>query len=176
MATSALMVSKIGWKEIGEDTERFQTSSDILKSVDYLGYIFGSKKKMKGCDEKHDNFPTANIQLVVENLPAALNEDEGACFSFEGSGSICLPPIGNHGLEEEECYTHVSTLFKIADDNTDMFPTNIHIYKKNMINSKIGNNLVGLTIENNTMPINLPNGSDLIIVTIFNEKVEVRRS
>ena len=45
-ATSVILRSDIGWNEIHEEQLRFNTSSEILLSIDNLGYIFGKAQQM----------------------------------------------------------------------------------------------------------------------------------
>ena len=109
-ATSILMISETGWKEISEEKNRFTSASQILSGIDTLGYIFGAKSldRRRSC-EREKNFPSDNIQLVVRTLTPDSNIKE--CFSFD-YGSVCLPPTVENLQGKEVCTVNVATTFR----------------------------------------------------------------
>ena len=109
-ATSILMISETGWKEISEEKTRFTSASQILSGIDTLGYIFGAKSldQRRSC-EREKNFSSDNIQLVVRTLTPDSNE--GECFSLD-YGSICLPPTVDNLQGKEICTVNVATTFR----------------------------------------------------------------
>ena len=109
-ATSILMISETGWKEISEEQNRFTSASQILSGIDTLGYIFGAKSldQRRSC-EREKKFPSDNIQLVVRTLTPDSKIEE--CFSFD-YGSVCLPPTVENLQGKEVCTVNVATTFR----------------------------------------------------------------
>ena len=163
-ATSVLMESECGWKEIQSDDQRFQATSDILKSIDFLGYIFGTRsQQLKSCDgSQSESFPTENIQLTIRSIPSGLNG--GECFSFSDSGSICLPATEEMTYDDDTCSVHVATAFHVMEESMAMFLTQ----SLDPEAPSLSKNILGLTIDNGEF-----SSSENIVVTIEHDTVEV---
>ena len=146
---------------------RFQTSSSILVSMDNIGYIFGKsiQDSKSDCDQDEQVFSTENINLTVRT--SSLN----TCFTFGSSGSICLPEAGT---EEwiKPCSIHVASSFTIEPEKSNIFPDRFGT-RTSSNTSMLGDGLIGLTIDNGSIPIELTEDSAPFVVTFVHEDSKV---
>jgi hypothetical protein len=170
-AASALVESVTGWREIPEESGRFSTTSQILTAIDSLGYIFGSagREAKDDCDEEdRTSFPSDNVKLVVSSLPGG--SDSIQCSELEALGSVCLPPPLSLGLPPG-CLVRVATALRLPGGGAAMFPPGMSGLQ--FETPDLSGNIVGLTIENNNVTINVEENAEPIIVTIRHGQVEV---
>lgn len=173
-ATSVILRSDIGWNEIHDELLRFETSSEILLSMDNLGYIFGKAKQKKSqtCLENIKKFTSDYISLNVRNLPAEMNNDD-ACFVFDSSqsqGSICLPNPSY--VAGQDCLVHVATAYATDVQRSQIFPTRM---EKDIEDNELilHNNLLGLTIENGDVSIDISEDDQPIVITFLHDKLQI---
>jgi hypothetical protein len=172
-AASALVESVTGWREIPEESGRFGTTSQVLIAIDSLGYIFGSavREAKDNCDEEGKTmFPSDNVKLMVSSLPGGSNSSQ--CSKLKGLGSVCLPPPPSLGLPSG-CLVRVTTALSLPEGGAPMFPPGMQGLQFGT--PGLGGNIVGLTIENNNVTINVEEGAEPITVTIRHGEVEVRQ-
>ena len=174
-ATSVLVKLKCGWNEIQSESLRFQTSSNILVSMDNIGYIFGKslQETKSECVQDEHIFVTDNVNLNVRTISSS-DTDLNACFAFDNlgsSGSICLPEA-DMGAVNKECSILVASSFLIDPEESNIFPSSFST-RRGFSDSFLGDNLIGLTIDNGSMPIQIPEDSAPIVVTFAHEDSKV---
>ena len=174
-ATSVILRSDIGWNEIHEEQLRFNTSSEILLSIDNLGYIFGKAKRntKKSCLENINKFTSDHISLDVRILHSDMNNDDD-CFVFtsgQSQGSICLPNTPEIP-EHEDCLVHVATAYATDVLKSQIFPTSMEkeVDDNDLI---LHNNLLGLTIENGDVSIDISETDQPIVITFLHDKLQI---
>ena len=174
-STSLLLNFPIGWKEINNLTERYQTTSDILNFVDNLGLLYGENR----CEEEMFTIATPNISLSIKNVAQPPADD--ICFDHpsqhgqQGRKTICFPgpSLPNN------CSTLVSTYFALEDQMDWMFPKTMKSRSNTsnadsfiMVNEEqriLEPQLVGLKIDNQSIELE----ERLIQVTFYHNSVEV---
>jgi hypothetical protein len=172
-ATSVLIKHELGWNEIKSQSLRSKTFSRILSSMDNIGYIFGKSLQQNNseCNQSSHVFPSKNVNLKVRAI-AASNTEMKNCFTFGSSGSICLPPADKSDKDQEEdkpCSVHVASSFSIESEKSKYFPTSLRSATKSIF----GNSLIGLTIDNGSIGMQLPGDSEPIVVTFNHEENKV---
>ena len=149
MSTSFLLNFVTGWTEITDETERFQTTSNILTFVDNLGFLYSDRS---ACQEESVSLASTNINLTIRTFSQPPLEE--VCFDPAGSGQqrICLPPAS---LPHSECSTAVSTHFALDQARMElMFPREMKNYVLLNREKIIFNpHLIGLTINNESLDL-----------------------
>ena len=175
-ATSIILQSDVGWNEIHSEVLRFTTSSEVLISIDNLGYIFGkAEHKIKqSCPEYANKFTSDQISLDVRTLPSVINGGVNACFSFESDnthGTICLPETSDVFLNPD-CLVYVATAFAVDAQKSGIFPTTMGAMVEET-DLSLSNNLLGLTIENGNVEIDMVGKDEPIVLTFLHDKLMV---
>ena len=109
--TDAFLNSSIAWMEINDDSQRYDSSSKVLSSVDSVGYLLLSTLPTSGCLSGKHNFTLSLLTVQIVNL--ATDCEQLACFSFS-TGSICVPPVVYESLHEDMA-ANVATEFIIKN-------------------------------------------------------------
>ena len=186
-STSLLLNFPIGWKEINNLTERYQTTSDILNFVDSLGLQHGEDS----CEEEMFTIATPNISLSIKNVAQPPADD--ICFDHPGQHGQHGQhdqhgPLGQQGRKTicfpgpslpNNCSTLVSTYFALEDQMDWMFPKTMKSRSNTsnadsfiMVNEEkriLEPQLVGLKIDNQSIELE----ERLIQVTFYHNSVEV---
>ena len=161
-ATSNIMELSVGWGEIPvSDGGRFETTSQMLSSIDFLGFIYGSNgPSSKTCEDEQTDFVSDNIKLAIF---ADDEDNDSKCFAAGDLGSICLPnkdQSSSHG-----CSVNVASLFEVQEEEMFLVEN-----KTDGASSFLSNNLIGLAVNNAPYTIN---ASELVRVTIKHNDVQV---
>lgn len=164
-SSSYLLDFPVGWREITNLTERYQSSSGILTFVDNLGFLYGSQE---GCDDQDMTILTTDkITLTVRNVAQPAQED--ICFYYPGEAeqqSLCFP---GSSLKPNNCSTFVSTFFSLEEEMEVIFPTT---NKNILVNEKermVNPYLIGLKIDNQSIELD----EKLIKIVFQHETIEV---
>ena len=137
-ATSNIMELAVGWHEIPISDGRFETTSQMLSSIDLLGYIYGSKQPAsRTCDDEEEtDFISDNIKLAIF---ADDGDSDSKCFAAGDLGSICLP--NNDELDRFGCSVNVASQFQVQEEAMFL------VDNETDVSHFLGNNLIGLTIN-----------------------------
>ena len=165
-ATSDLVQLQVGWNEIPDDSQRFQTSSSLLTFIDVLGYQHVKEKQSRSsqCWQEQEVFSTENIIL---SLHSGDRGESSLCFDFDEGGDgrpgrICVP----ESRVEDDCPTYVSSYLAFDNEKSSLFPR--------PAGADLGRNLIGLTVNNGSTNIaGSPSQSDMIEITFFHEVSQV---
>ena len=160
-ATSNIMELAVGWQELPVSDGRFETTSQMLSSIDLLGFIYGSNGQVsKSCNELETNFESDNIKLAVFVDDDDDDDNDGKCFAAGDLGSICLPNTDN----SIGCPVHVASQFQVQEENKAMFLVE-------NTTDFLSDNLIGLTVNN--APFYTADTSGLVRITIKHHNVQV---
>ena len=166
-SSSYLLNFPVGWREITNLTERYQSSSGILTFVDNLGFLYGSQEGV-GCEDQDMTVITTHkITLTVRNVAQPALQD--ICFHYPGEEeqqSICFP---GPSLKPNNCSTFVSTFFSLEEEMEVIFPTT---NKNILVNEKermVNPYLIGLKIDNRSIELD----EKLIQIEFQHETMEV---
>ena len=159
--TDAFLNSSIAWMEINEESQRYDSSSKVLSSVDSVSYLLLTTLPASGCLSGKHNFTLSLLTVQIVNL--ATDCEQLACFSFS-TGSICAPSEIYESLSESTA-ANVATEFIIKNIDQSMFP-NTMITKQNNQSS-----IIGLSIANGTA-ITIPKGKQPVRITFLHEEQE----
>ena len=161
-ATSNIMELAVGWQEIPvSDGGRFETTSEMLSSIDLLGFIYGSNgPALRSCEDKQTDFVSDNIKLAIF---ADDEDNDSKCFAAGDLGSICLP--NNDQSSSHGCSVNVASLFEVQEEEMFLVEN-----KTDGASSFLSNNLIGLTVNNAPYTIST---SELVRVTIKHNDVQV---
>ena len=159
-ATSNIMELAVGWQEIPILDGRFETTSQMLSSIDLLGYIYGSNEPVsKTCEDEQKDFVSDNIKLAIF---ASNDDNDNNCFGAGDLGSICLPNTGHSS--SPGCSVNVASQFEVQEEAMFL------VENKTGASSFLSNNLIGLTVNNAPYTTGT---SELVRVTIKHNKVQV---
>ena len=161
-ATSNIMELSVGWGEIPvSDGGRFETTSQMLSSIDLLGFIYGSNgPSSKTCEDEQTDFVSDNIKLAIF---AGDEENDSKCFAAGDLGSICLPNTEHSSIPG--CPVNVASLFEVQEEAMFLVENTT-----DDASSFLSNNLIGLTVNNAPYTAST---SELVRVTIKHNKVQV---
>ena len=164
-ATSDVTQLQVGWNEIPDENLRFQTSSSVLSFIDIIGYQHVQEKQSRSsqCLEEDEVLTSENIIL---NLHSGDRGDSSLCFDFDEGGDgargrICIP----ESSVEDDCPTYVSSYFAFDNEKSSLFPT--------PAGAGLGSNLLGLTVNNGSLSIDIDSQSDLIEITFLHDGSQV---
>ena len=165
-ATSGVIQLQVGWNEIPDESQRFQTSSGVLTFIDLLGYQHVQEKQTRSsqCRQEDEVLSSENIIL---NLHSGDRGDSSLCFDFDDGGDgrpgrICIP----ESSVEDDCPTYVSSYFAFDNGKSSLFPR--------PAGAELGRNLIGLTVNNGSLNIGRsPSQSDLVEITFYHEGSQV---
>ena len=171
---SVLAGLEVGWNEIPEQ-ERFESSSDMLTFVDSLGFQLsqerGARSRSRGCGGQEDSFEAAHLGLVVRRPGPGDSGDQ--CFSFDTAavrGEVCLPGAL---LEAEPCPALVASQLLVDNQRSHLFPTSVEAAEARTSpapDTGLSTNLIGLTVNNGSLPIDIPENSQNKIRITFIHK------
>ena len=171
---SVLAGLEVGWNEIPEQ-ERFESSSDMLTFVDSLGFQLsqerGARSRSRGCGGQEDSFEAAHLGLVVRRPGPGDSGDQ--CFSFDTAavrGEVCLPGAL---LEAEPCPALVASQLLMDNQRSHLFPTSVEAAEARTSpapDTGLSTNLIGLTVNNGSLPIDIPENSQNKIRITFIHK------
>ena len=162
-STSNIMELAVGWQEIPDsDGGRFETTSQMLSSIDLLGFIYGSNgHASKTCEDEQTDFVSDNIKLAIF---AGEDDNESKCFAAGDLGSICLPNTDDSS--NPGCSVNVASLFKVQEEAMFLVEN-----KTDEASSFLSNNLIGLTVNN--APYATNTNTEIVRVTIKHNDVQV---
>ena len=160
-ATSNIMELAVGWHEIPISDGRFETTSQMLSSIDLLGFIYGSNEPAsKTCEDEQTDFVSDNIKLAIF---AGNDDNANNCFAAGDLGSICLPITEDSS--SPGCSVNVASQFEVQEEAMFLVENNT-----DDASSFLSNNLIGLTVNNAPYKTKT---SELVRVTIKHNDIQV---
>ena len=147
--TDTLLTCDLVWGEIPEDFVRYNASSEILKSIDKVGFLFLSQNK---------GIFTLNLTSLVVTLKNETSDrSSSSCFEF-GSSTICVPKMAYNNTEEG---LSVASELHFNNRVDLIFP----LFSSDRLTNI--STIIGLSIDNKTR-VDLPKGSPPVQIT-FNQ-------
>ena len=141
------------------EQERFESSIGMLTFVESLGQR-GPRSRSRGCGGQEDSFEAAHLGLVVRRPGPGDSGDQ--CFSFDAAavrGEVCLPGAL---LEAEPCPALVASQLLMDNQRSHLFPTSVEAAEARTSpapDTGLSTNLIGLTVNNGSLPIDIPDNS-----------------
>ena len=144
-----LLTCDLVWGEVPEDFVRYNASSEILKSIDKVGFLFLSQNK---------GIFTLNLTSLVVTLKNETSDrSSSSCFEF-GSSTICVPKKAYNNTEEG---LSVASELHFNNRVDLIFP----LFSSDRLTNI--STIIGLSIDNKTS-VDLPKGSPPVQIT-FNQ-------
>ena len=134
--------------EIPEDFVRYEASSEILKSIDKVGFLF--LQQQNGTF----NFNFTSLGVILKNEPT--DQNLLSCFLF-CSGTICVPNMAYNNTKKG---LSVASAVHFNNRGNLIFP---------FFSSDLATNtstIIGLSIDNKTS-VELPKGLPPVQITFF---------
>ena len=144
-----LLTCDLVWGEVPEDFVRYNASSEILKSIDKVGFLFLSHNK---------GVFTLNLtSLVVTLKNESTDRSSSSCFEL-GSSTICVPKMAYNNTKEG---LSVASELHFNNRVDLIFP----LFSSDPLTNI--STIIGLSIDNKTS-VDLPKGSPPVQIT-FNQ-------
>ncbi|XP_023323611.1 latrophilin-like protein 1 [Eurytemora carolleeae] len=159
--SNVLMMDSLPWKEISNDSVRYQASSNIVLAVQSGGYQFLDTLSANECQIFSQEYHELEKIKLMLNTTKHVND----CYRMPNS-TICLPSAVSAELTAD-CYHVVSVNYlDIQNNETAMFPEQIGHESTN----HLFNNIIGLTINNDTekIVINQTQGNEPVQIFFYN--------
>ena len=143
-----LLTCDLVWGEIPEDFVRYNASSEILKSIDKVGFLFLQQQN----GTFNFNFTSLGVTLKNE----LTDQNSLSCFLF-CSGTICVPNMAYNNTKKG---LSVASAVHFNNRGNLIFP---------FFSSDLATNtstIIGLSIDNKTS-VDLPKGLPPVQITFF---------
>ena len=144
--TDTLLTCDLVWGEIPEDFVRYNASSEILKSIDKVGFLF--------LQQHHEPFYFNSMSLVVALRNDSDDKSSQICFGFH-SGRICVPKTAYNDTKEG---LSVASELHFNNRVDLIFP----FFSSDRLTNI--STIIGLSIDNKTS-VDLPKGSPPVQIT-----------
>jgi hypothetical protein len=167
LISDTLLRSKMAWEEISSADLRHTAASNILRSVEDVGYIY--LDLLEGnCTEQQNKtvMPNQNLNVQLVKMPKHLITND-TCYTFKYD-TICFPLSAFHHVTDT-CIINVATFINFENYELGPFPT--FFINPSTKNSSIASLSINQGLER--LNISIPGNEDPVQITFQHLETKV---